>query len=145
MEIPKTIYHGTFWPEGVEPDSGKLSADVGYISTSTTHDWAWFFAFNRRYFNKKRAGRLMVYEINTGLLPEDVLRGCIPPDGMDPRASTQDWLKKSEEDMKPERIKINEWRFPYIPLSAVVSRFERSVEANPTMTPWDVAIVHPRD
>ncbi len=142
METPNKVFHGTFWSESVVPD--KLELIGGYVATATTYEWAYYFALNRRYFEKNKPGLLAVYEIDTGLLDEEVVKSAIPPDGMDPRALTRDWFRVYEEEMRPERIKIGEWRFSCIPLSATTLRIERMLEADPRMRPWDVAIVQPR-
>ncbi len=144
MEIPKIVYHGTFWPKGESLSLDRLKTGAGYICTSSRYDWAHYFGLSRRQRYRERSGSLMVYGIDTGLLPEEVSSNCIPPDGMDPRASTRDWLREYEDRMRPGRVKIGEWRFPHIPLSAVVSQDEQYFEPNPTMTLLDVAICEPR-
>lgn len=145
MEIPKIVYHGTFWPEGKKPELGNLTTNLGYVSTAEGYNWAIFFAHSKRWSYKSKSGLLVVYQIETGRLPNDVLRLCIPPDGINPRERSNVALLKAEESMREERIKIREWRFPYIPLEAVMHTDEKFLLPNPRLSMWDVDLTYPRN
>lgn len=134
MEIPKTVYHGTFRPDGMVKPVDRLTADVGYICTSERYGWAEYFAMCKRWRYKKQAGMLAIYEIDTEKLPEEVLEGKIPLGEIDPRSLEDPLLRRIEEEMKSERIKVREWRFPYIPLSAIRRLDEGYLQAEPELT-----------
>src|SRR3989344_4689561 len=109
MVIPEIVYHGAFWPESIQPAPDRLSTKGDYIYTSSRREWARFFALSRRWRYREQPGLLVIYEIDTKLLPEEVIGGAIPPDGRD-RTLNYEWLRKLEDKMMPERIKVGEWR-----------------------------------
>src|SRR3989344_6158407 len=115
MEIPKFVYHGSFVQDEVEGNPKRLVSDTRYVSTTTSEEWAYYFGLARREWLKEKPGRLIVYQINIEKLPEEVIKECLPPDQFDPRSERSTWFRDYEERTRPERLKIGEWRFPYIP------------------------------
>lgn len=146
MEMPKLVYHGTFWPEGTQLGSEDLRTDYGYVSVTPDRRWARYFSMCRRWEYKRQSGNLVIYEIDTDKLPQDVREKGIPPDGFDPRLikSKTDWLRKHEEEMKEERIKIQEWRVKYIPLEAIVNLEEEHKDAQPDLDTFSVSLYQPK-
>lgn len=137
MEIPRIVYHGTFWPDDIEQPSDRLKVDIGYICTSEFFGEAEYFSRLKRRWYVGKSGRLLIFGIDTDKLQAEVLKGVIPPDGIDPRALEDDWLMKREEEMKAERMRIREWRFPNIPLAAVTILSEDHLGAKPGMNIFD--------
>ena len=132
MDIPKLLYHGTFWVDGIEPEDRLYQLDC-YISTSENYGWARFFARVKRHENKEKAGNMVIYTIDTKKLPEDVIKNALPPDGLHPMAKDDDEMRRIEEEMKPDRIKTKDWRLPYVPFDAVVKKEEYPREPEPDM------------
>jgi len=144
MELPKLVYHGTFWPEGTELGSEGLKTKYGYVSTTPDQEWARYFAMCTRWNHRELPGEFVVYEINTGKLPEEVREKSIPPDGFHPRSVDIDLIRKIETSMKEERIKVGDWRFLYIPIEAIVSSEEEHRDAAPTLDLITVGLYYPR-
>ncbi|MBI2019316.1 hypothetical protein HYS95_01435 [Candidatus Daviesbacteria bacterium] len=133
MKIPEIVFHGTFRPDGMAKPADRLTSDVGYICTSELYEWAHYFAWCKR-IQYAKSGNLFVYEINTTKLGQDVLDHCLPPGAVDPRTLKDSWLKNLEDKMFQERIRIREWRFPYIPLKAVIVSNEQYLQELPYMS-----------
>ena len=145
MEIPRLVYHGTFWPEGNKLGSEGLRVTSSYVSTTPDKRWAEYFAMHTRWKHKLQPGTLSIYEIDTGKLPQNVRENCIPPDGIDPRVLkwNDDQMRRSEENLKSDRIKIQDWRFPYIPLEAIVNAEEEHKDADPGLDLFTIGLLQP--
>lgn len=144
MNIPSPLYHGTFWSEGTGLDSKGLSTSYGYVSATPHYEWAIFFAMITRWKHRRYSGKLTIYTIDVDKLPRDVREKCIPPNGTDPRVSTFEGLRLSEEEMREERIKVGDWRFPYIPLESIIATEENYEDAQPNLDVFAVSLYRPR-
>ena len=133
MNIPKTLYHGTFWPEGTKLGRGGLKTDYEYVSATPDKRWARYFAMQRRVRFRDKAGILALYEIDTSKLSQRNRKRAIPPDGLDPRLD-----RKGEEEMREERIRVGDWRIPTIPLNAIVGKEETQRGAEPHLNYRDL-------
>ncbi len=133
MNMPKIVYHGTFWPERNGPYPKTLITELGYVSTTPDERWARYFADNRRLFHRKESGYLLIYTIDTDKLPGEVRKDCVSPEEPDPRP----WVRETE-DWREERIEIREWRFPYIPGEAIIHVEEEHRDAEPTLSVFDM-------
>ena len=134
ISLPKIVYHGTFWPKGTEMGAEGLTTDYDYVSATPDKRWAWYFAGIKRWHYRNKSGKLTIYEIDTDKLPQDVRAGCIPPDGLDPRAQEYGGsFLDGEMEMREERIKVGDWRFPYIPRAAITSTDEEYRPAQPDL------------
>ena len=132
MEIPKIVYHGTFWPESRGGYPKVLETDFGYVSATPDRRWAWYFATNARWRHREEAGSLLILEIDTDKLPPEVRQGCASPRQLDTRSGHLD-----DEEWRQDRIKVQEWRFPYVPLEAVTKIEEERRGAQPKMSLLD--------
>ncbi len=141
MEMPKTVYHGTFWPESKGTSPRNLKTNYGYVSTTPDQIWARYFAMCKRVEHKKLPGNVLIYQIGTDKLPQKVRENCIPPDGIDKRVLEydSDWLRKNEEDIRKDRIRFQEWRFLYIPAEAILDIEELHKDAQPKLNIFTVA------
>ena len=143
MEMPKLVYHGTFWPDGTELSSEGLRTSYVYVSATPDRRWARYFAWHKRWEHREQPGTLAVYEIDTDKLPEEVRERCIPPDGVDPRATGAGGWLQQEEGMKEERIRVGDFRFPHIPLVAIVGTEEEPKDAQPDLNVFTVVMLQP--
>lgn len=130
FELPKIVYHGTFWVRGKGIGPEGLRTDYGYVSTTPNKRLAQWYAFYRRWDNRKKSGKVTVYTIDTGKLPREVLEGCLPPDIVDPRME----YDQLEEEMQKDRILMQDWRFPYIPTNAILAVEEEYKKAEPDLS-----------
>ena len=118
-KIPEILYHGSFLPKGKDLDpNDRLIIANGYISTSEYRIWAEYFARIKASQFPEETGLLRVYIIHTDQLLSEVIEGCILPGKFDPRAGVDSNIRKVERDLRNDRIRMGEWRFPYIPLEA---------------------------
>lgn len=135
MEIPKIVYHGTFWPERNGPYPNILTTKLDYVATTPDERWVRYFSMSKRWLHRKESGYLLIYNIDTNKLPTDVLESCIPPEEPDPRP----WVRETE-GWREERIEIQEWRFPYIPREAIIHVEEEHRDAEPTLSIFDIGL-----
>lgn len=126
MKLPETVYHGTFCPLGKEFNSDYLVTPTGYVSTTEIREWARYFARLKRFQFASEEGVLTIYIVETSSLPTEVLEKCIPPGKYDPRAKAEERLLIEEKKLRGDRIRMREWRFPYIPLHSTktISSYE---------------------
>lgn len=139
MEMPKVVYHGTFWPEDRRAYPRTLMKEdlMDYISTTPDKRWARYFARSKRLFNREESGLLLIYIIDTSKLPAEVRENCIPPGEPDPRPWVREAYGLGDERLKngwrDERLKIQEWRFLYVPEEAIAHIEETHIDAEPTL------------
>ena len=122
MQIPNILYHGAFLIDGTELDPDGFKSSFGYVSTTPYIDWAKYFAWSQRGKVLNQPGNLTIFELDKEKIPQEILQKALPPDGIDPRAfeSTDDSIFERECALLFERKKFREWRFPSIPLEALV-------------------------
>lgn len=134
VEIPQFVYHGTFWPDGRPIKAGGIfPIDADYVSTSEEKYWAGYYARLRRFDDADLPGVEAIYLIDTRRLPEEVLVLCLPPGELSPSAKEHKWLRDIEELLLEDRIKMRDWRFPYIPQQALIRTQRRNRRPEPRM------------
>jgi hypothetical protein len=131
MQIPETVYHGTFWPNKGGTYPKHLKTPFGYVSTTTNNEWGHWAARNKRFFTREKEGCFLLYVIDTEKLPKDVRETCIPPGNPDPRANALD-----DDEWRKDRIEMEEWWFTYIPKEAIVNVEKRYVDDSHLVYPY---------
>lgn len=144
-KIPDILYHGTFFPDYISTTKGREpflvhpQGLIPVIYTTTSLDWANHFSLLRQVRYRESPGRSIIFQIKIASLSDEDKNRIISPD----QQLETDPICISTE----ERIRIGEWRLPFIVPHGIALSIRREFRSDPMpdLSYAEVALLVPAD